>query len=64
METYWLPREVHIDEELNRKIDDRLAVLDDLTEQYEKTWDDRIKATMRDVANEINALLLKQSIQW
>lgn len=64
METYWLPREVHIDENLQRKIDDRLAVLDDLTEQYEKTGDEKLKVLMRDVANEINALLLKQSIQW
>lgn len=51
---------IHIDDDTSRVIDDRLAVLDDLTEQYELTGDDRIKSLMQDVAAEINALLLKQ----
>lgn len=51
---------IHIDDDVHQKIDDRLAVLDDLTEQYELTGDSRIKSMMVDVASEINALLLKQ----
>jgi hypothetical protein len=52
---------IHIDDDTSRRIDDRLAVLDDLQEQYELTGDYKIKELMRDVAIEINALLLKQS---
>ena len=52
---------IHIDDDTSRKIDDRLAVLDDLQEQYELTGDEKIKVLMRDVAVEINNLLYKQS---
>lgn len=55
---------IHIDDDTSRKIDDRLAVLDDLQEQYELTWDEKIKVLMRDVAVEINNLLNKQSLWW
>ena len=55
---------IHIDDDTSRKIDDRLAVLDDLQEQYELTGDEKIKVLMRDVAVEINNLLYKQSKQW
>ena len=55
---------IHIDDDTSRKIDDRLAVLDDLQEQYELTGDEKIKVLMRDVAVEINNLLYKQSLWW
>lgn len=55
---------IHIDDDTSRRIDDRLAVLDDLQEQYELTGDEKIKVLMRDVAVEINNLLYKQSKQW
>lgn len=52
---------IHIDDDTSRIIDDRLAVLDDLQEQYELTGDEKIKVLMRDVAVEINNLLLTQT---
>lgn len=55
---------IHIDDDTSRKIDDRLAVLDDLQEQYELTGDEKLKVLMRDVAVEINNLLYKQSLEW
>ncbi len=52
---------IHIDDDTSRKIDDRLAVLDELQEQYELTGDEKLRVLMRDVAVEINNLLYKQS---
>ena len=52
---------IHIDDDVSKRIDDKLAVLDDLQEQFELTGDHKIKEMMRSVAVEINDLLLKQS---
>ena len=53
---------IHIDNDTSRRIDYRLAVFDDLQEQYELTGDEKLKVLMRDVAVEINNLLYKQSL--
>ena len=43
-------------------IENKIAELNDLQEQYELTWDFKIKQQMIDTAKELNDLLIKASL--